>query len=693
MGAEELLEISLKMLRFSLESHIEGNYACLDGTKWGHTWISSLGLERMMHSVDAIKKHLTDSDNLLLKKVMISESDWLLDKYYRHHPEEKGIIKAGKLENNHPESNIWNGAHLLRTAMMYPESERAGEYLRKATAFIVNGLSIPSDENCEEIIDGKPVAEWFIGPNFFESFALNHHGYLNVGYMVVCLSNLAMLHFSYRLAGLPAPEFIYRHVESLWNLVKTCTFPDGRLCRIGGDTRIRYCNCQDYAIPAWLMIYDLFGDNDCAKFEKNWLDIIRKELSANGDGSFLSERCKSIEDVSPLYYTRIESDRAAVLSMGAYWRKNLRIPSAGKGPVKAVKQFWRDEYHGAVLHKGRNRMASFCWVAAQFPQGLCVPADRSDMAEWRYNCAGMLTGLGRDNYHKIMEHRENLFKGGFITSGQTEVNSGGFMEGQKDGIPSRHNIVFAALPDDATVLVMQKCVASERLYLKEIKGFLYNVPNDIFNDGIRSYYWEKGCYESKGCRGKEEAVDINSVWMNVDNCLGIIGVYGSNHFTVYRPGMRQAGLMLSQYEGRVIEAGLWVDEICYPYKKGVLSVNRGAVLLDIGCVIVAGQSSGDTALQAEREAYAPAVKGSRDVRAIMVKGADAQWYLLAANFSTARTEVTVILEDVCNARSLTMENCPEAGPHGMNIVMEGGRADVFRLDCRRRKDNGKKKIA
>ena len=47
----ELIETALRMLRFNLQTHIEGSIFCLDGRKWGHTWISALGVERMMHAV------------------------------------------------------------------------------------------------------------------------------------------------------------------------------------------------------------------------------------------------------------------------------------------------------------------------------------------------------------------------------------------------------------------------------------------------------------------------------------------------------------------------------------------------------------------------------------------------------------------------------------------------------------------
>src|SRR5690606_23469825 len=104
---------------------------------------------------------------------------------------------------------------------------------------------------------GKTVADRYVGDNFFDSYALNHHGYLNVGYMVICLSNIAMLHFSYKLQGFKIPDALYHHAEELWSVIRKLTFDDGRLIRIGGDTRIRYCYCQDYILPVWMLAEDL----------------------------------------------------------------------------------------------------------------------------------------------------------------------------------------------------------------------------------------------------------------------------------------------------------------------------------------------------------------------------------------------------------------------------------------------------
>ena len=43
---DELIELSLKMLRFTLESHKTGSYHCTDGedVKWGHHWLAALAI-------------------------------------------------------------------------------------------------------------------------------------------------------------------------------------------------------------------------------------------------------------------------------------------------------------------------------------------------------------------------------------------------------------------------------------------------------------------------------------------------------------------------------------------------------------------------------------------------------------------------------------------------------------------------
>ena len=97
---ERVLEEALGMLRYSLRTHLTGDFVCTDGEKWGHNWIYTLGIERMMHGVEAIGAYLTEEDREMLRRVFESEAEFLLNEY----PICAGL--EASTGDNRPESNI-----------------------------------------------------------------------------------------------------------------------------------------------------------------------------------------------------------------------------------------------------------------------------------------------------------------------------------------------------------------------------------------------------------------------------------------------------------------------------------------------------------------------------------------------------------------------------------------------------------
>ncbi len=714
ISRDELLDLALRVLRFSLESHHEGSFHCTDGKRWGHTWISGLGIERMMHGVDALDAHLTPHDRDLLRRVLVSESDWLLD----HHP-----MRAGLVEDNVPESNLWNGAILHRTAALYPDAPRADEYRRRGSQYLVNSISIPSDAESAETLDGRPVRDGFVGANFYPSYALNHHRYLNVGYMVICLSNAAMLHFHYRRAGTPAPQSLYHHVLDLWGLVRACTFPDGRLCRIGGDTRARYCYCQDYAIPAWLLVEDLaihhghvgatlkphascglgvLGPDapetlsaappestaaECLALESGWLDQVAREQEANGDGTFLSQRCAGLHAVSPLYYTRLESDRAATLSMAAYWRRVLSVGGNAEPapPARPIECSWSDEYHGSVLQRGERRIASWTWRSAEPPIGLCVPTDRSDLAEWKENLCGHVTGEGRWNTIEVLENRQWPFGGGFATTGRVAHASKNMVaEGQSDERVALQDIACVALPDDATVAVFQRALAADRRsFVRDVRSVCLLVPNDLFNGGGRTWRSGGGELTLAGPAERDEVLDLRSPWACVDGALSVIAAYGIDTLRLVRRAGRNIGLRSDAHHDRVRAGGtLYADELCGTVDLPLRSVDPGEMLFDAGFVVRVGDGPEATAARAERLQAGPSpVCEGEGVRAILTEGADGATYLAAVNFGLGEGRVSCpvgpsqTLTDLLDEGGMRMQT----GEGRVRVTVPGGKATLVRI--------------
>ena len=579
---EQFVKRALNLLRFNMQSHIEGEMHCLDGTKWGHTWIGTLGINRMMHGVLLIWDRLSDPDKALFEKMMVSESEYLCTDY---------VIKAGKEAQsgkNAPESNIWNGAHLLTTACMFPEKERNLRYLDRAADFFINGISVDCDAYDHDLIYGKPISQRYVGSNFFDTYSLNHHGYMNIGYMVICLSNVAMTHFLLKSLGVPVPDYVYRHVSELWNLVKHFIFPDGRLNRIGGDTRVRYCYCQDYLVPVLLMLCDLYKDPTAKKYLIEWLKQVKTEFDYNNDGSFLSCRASDLTTISPLYYTRLESDRSVVLSMALqYSYVTDDIESIKTVPADIFS--WHDPFHGSTFVKGENSYASFTWIAGERPQGMCLPVDAGDCAEWKENLCGSVAGLGKRNIRDVLWHETSLFDNGFVTFGCSKTVSYDLPEGspKSEEIAEIFNF-YIALPDNSVCVAVQFARSIHRKYIKNVKGTLLKIPNDIFNGNCRTYRYGNTCHKADYRGVQDEIINTQSKFINIDQKISLISL--NSDITVLRPSKRQVAIHYSHFDNGF----LYCDELCTQFDPHIRAYSNGEVIIDTGAIIISGVDAGET---------------------------------------------------------------------------------------------------
>jgi hypothetical protein len=618
----ELRRVALAMLRYTLRGHIAGGGVCTNGKPWGHTWISSLGLERMSVGIDALEAYLDDELRTLYAKVCASEADWLLEQ----------PVTAGLTKDNHPESNQWQGDITHRAAVLNPGHPREAAWREQASVLLINSMATPSDAKNAAVVDGKPVNERFIGANMFDSRACNHHGYQNVGYMVITESNLALYHFWCKRRGAKPPEALYHNALEQWKIIKACTFGDGRLARVGGDSRVRYCYCQDYAIPVWLLARDAFGDADTEAFERGWLKQVRKEQLANPDGWFMRERLSAMRDLSPLYFQRLEGDKACTLAIGAYWRRVFDFDAMPKMAVEAPTQ-WHDPYHGAWLQRGERRFASWAWHGAMKAGGLCVPADASDMAEWQFNLAGQMFGMGAQNYGMPKTWTGYAFEGGFATCGMSDlVSRKGLAEGDDDPDAGRIFLAFCALPDDRTAVAIQRARTSNAAYLRRVRGLALSVPNDVFNGFSRTLHTAEGRRTLAAIPGAFERVGNAGNWLNLDDKLGVVSVYGGNPEVVRLPG-RQIPLNIWNSDGPKPGGGyLYCEEISQGVQEGPAYYGPRATVFDCAAVVMTADAQ-TTAAYAGAGGAAQMAVGDPHLRAVKVKGADGASWLVLVNFS------------------------------------------------------------
>jgi len=439
-------------------------------------------------------------------------------------------------------------------------------------------------------------------------------------------------------------------------LIRSCTYEDGRLLRIGGDTRARYCYCQDYALPAWALVEDLF-DEDCGNLMEGWLQILKTEAGFNGDGSFLSARMGQFENRSPLYYTRLESDRANVVSMLVYWHKVHTISGTQK---PALLTSWSDKYHGAAFDAEGERFASFVWRAAELPQGLLLPKNDSSLAEWRFNLSGRVHGVGRKNYDEYESSDVTMFAGGFLTWGSTvSMSDDHLAEGQAKEKIARKQIAFAALPDGHTALCLQNAKALGRVFVGQVKGLFWNIPNDIYNKRERTFYHENG---EDYLRGGEFANRYETValgnYVNVDRKVGLAC---NRQLMLVRSGRRQVDIKDRENSG-----SLYTEEICAQYANVPRWYDKGAEMIDLGFAM--GIGDGKATKQLAASLISPQFAGLKTVGA---EGKDGALYILAANFTgEPKTADFSVLGKIENVAEHT---------HQTEITLEAGQAILLRV--------------
>ncbi|HCD35368.1 MAG TPA: hypothetical protein DER01_23400 [Phycisphaerales bacterium] len=665
---ERNLKQALSALRYCLATHKTGPMPLTDGSRWGHTWISVLGLERMMYVFKLLEDYLSEEDQADAKRVLTSEADWIT--YHLERGSAKGVhaSKWNKDGNNDPESHMWNGSFLWRIAQMYPEHENKADWIKQSNLLLFNAITTEADAD----------HELYVGPQFFENYALDHHGYMNVGYMVITLSNAAMLYFDLKHNDWPMPEHLKHNLENLWRVTKKMIFADGRLARIGGDSRVRYAYCQEYLLHSMMMAADLFGDTHATYLCASQLQTLAKEQNTNTDGSYYGLRLDSLKKSSPYYYTRIESDRACAVAAAMHYNSLVKWPSSGTLDFESdVAGLWIEKEHGDVLHRSPTRFASVSWHASGLGQAMCQPPDDGNIAEWSSNLCSVVKFMGDKTDiqelhppHRDLEHFQiDGFEGGFATLGR--IREGVNIE-VKEGWRSTQlatlQQAFIALPDGQTLIGMHHCRTGEsRSYPTLIQGMHLNLPNDLYNGYQRTLSTPEDQLTLATETRHDHVVDLNCTWVNIDHRIGVVGVYGANQLCIDRTIKRRGGPYQS----------LHVDELCYGYQNGADNgVSPYSMILDIGFVIGSNINTQDTQELAKKTTH----KTDGDLRTMQVLGADGRMYVACANFGVGTRTVPTGPFWPSTIDAINLVTGEKVTPDDRSFTIPGSSAAVYLLD-------------
>jgi hypothetical protein len=428
-----------------------------------------------------------------------------------------------------------------------------------------------------------------------------------------------------KAAGASRPQALDWHLDGLWRTCKRMVFPDGRLLRIGGDTRVRYAYCQDYALPAFLYAADHFNDPHALGLAQNLVGIFASDASA--DGSFFSARLSDLKQTSPYFVTRLESDRACVLAHLAAVLPRIRsTPPPSESTVTASAGAWHDPDHAAALVRSTRRVASVAWRAKGLAQVLCLPPEVSNLADWRENLTGTVRFIGETESMKLFRDLKHAwvqpFSGGFLAGAEITEGIGASMPENWTGTyAATSRIAVVALPDDASVVCLRLTVnGAQRAYVRLTQGLRLLVPNDLFNGKRRTIASTLGEQIVTSPAEADSEIDLGGAWACVDDHIGAVGLYGAERMTLHRSREARGGMYRS----------LHVDELSWGLDASTRSIRPGATILDGGWLALCGDRAITSTCAAEHVG-ARKDDGSSGLRMVSVHGRDHHQYVILAN--------------------------------------------------------------
>lgn len=531
------LEISKQSLNYLIEGHLTGLGRCKNGGQWGGHWQSAWWTTKLVLGAKFIWDAITKEQRKGVETVLEYEANRHLDR----------LVPSGIFGDTKAEENAWDNEILCVAYNHFSAHENKSKWHAKIIEFGLNTLSISADRSDYSTVDGKVVRDSVYTCNLHSDMSIENHGSCHFCYIASPLLSITWSFHSFLLSGNTPPEALFHHVQDLWEASKPL-FLDNRFAYIGGKDWARYTYGLYFILPVLVMFQARFSDEDARLIETLRTKTLFAEHQQNNDGSFYGNRVTRNRFFGQS--AKYETDCYVMCVLSYLLRKQLN-PS----PASTTLDVFRRKYT-KLSSSNESRTAftsfpkhfsSFSWstITTDWPMAIFIPRGCDDMAEWaESNLVGKLRFFGRAEALGVRSSREMPDKKGVEIVGLTAYrdNSRELFE---------HKIKIEMLED--MMIVESLAVIKNDFWVKAFEPVCFNVANDYFNDFSRQYTFDHeqlavkfdpnyqdefqrklpGKLRKVYKKGKEflgknaEYKYFKTNWVNVDNKLGIIKVFGS----------------------------------------------------------------------------------------------------------------------------------------------------------------------
>jgi hypothetical protein len=570
-----------QLVRYLATSHVTSNARCADKGRWGLTWQSSWWATKLALGTDIARDILEPGDVMAVHALVAAEANRHLDR----------LIPTGLAEDTKAEETAWDGEILAVALALLPDSTNASQWRRRLIEFGINTFSRPSDRHNSATVDGIAVSDALRSCNIHEDGSLENHGTTHFCYVASPLISKAWCAFTLSRASLPIPTALSHNVAHVWRFAEP-TFLTNRFAYLGGQDWARYTYGEYFILPALPFLASIgCGDRVGAIFRQR-LKLIEMEAARNSDGSFFGARFTQRRYNGQ--YAKYETDCFACIALSL---ELLTSRAMGIGPTGHLPEPVVVSSPEAQCCYARNKdlFMSFAWstLTRSVPNVTFLPLSDDSLAEWHeanllgsVNFAQPVKWVGV----KAMEAGEN----GLLVEGSHSIRN------LRGTALAEHRLSLEL--DDNILRISSKYTCSKKLRAAHLTGLNWRIPNDVFNQCHRRYFFEGSdapiaSFESVAAkdrasgrlsrwkRVRRKLKNYGSVaplgsssWLNVDNKVGIV-LADNQKFVLRRYPIKDAPWN-----------SLGVEQVESPEAHWRFNARAGDVLLETNCLLHLGSA-------------------------------------------------------------------------------------------------------
>ena len=611
---ETVKKHALAAIRYSYNTHKTGTVNCTDGIKWGIVWESSLWCTSTAFASWLMADELTAADKVAIKKMVMAEADYNLSR----------TIPTAIASDTKAEENGWDTNILAIAAALYPEEKNAQAWTLRCKQFAMNTYSVDADlyrkDPVKDLVDGKPIADWYIGGNLFPDYALENHNFFHTSYLNIPIQEMSESLLAYKAVQnqtkptFPIPNALKHNVKNVWNsMLKEFIMADGILAMPNGNDWSMYIYDELGTYSALACIY---RDPDALMLESMVLKYAKMRQATTTDGSFL---------LNPDVAERRMAVTARRLVFAYLYHDYF--PTSGMVATKWADFSKQHEatkllpYNGIIRSSNENKYVTFSWFQSQDGtsyksyMGMVSPNDMNNsnlIFPLKTGNMGNFTGYtdvsGYTRNASLVSNTYAMFPKSFSTTGKLSVTTSSMLK----------YLSFYSTPGNATIY-HEDLVGSVSGTMTKDGGLMQGITTDVLTQPTRTLYYAGGSVSSNG----STISTIPGNWVNVDNVYGMVVNGGS-------------GIAFGEKE---LSTSVYVSRLYGSYTTTSKTFTSGQVVFSRSSIVYPKVTAATTQKLAEKEKYPTVATGWK---ATAAEDPDGRRYLLISNFrSTLSSAVTL----------------------------------------------------